>query len=588
MAHVLAVLITVLGGLLRLDALVGKYGSVDRPVWARVVTHEVADAGAALRPSSIRWRRVEQPYVGGDPVNYLKFAREMTGFYQAHVREPVFLAITRATLWALEGQDIAVSFASLAGSTLAVFATYLLGSALLSRPAGLVGALLLAVEYEAVMWSPDGWRDDTFTATVLLTAWALLRLRQQPSISNAVLAGALGGVSCLTRITALSFIVPALLWLIADGSTPPRREKGRAAGVALAVLAVVLGPYLVRCAIATGDPFIAVNYHTTYYRYAEGRPIGEPMSATEYLGAKVTDKPVASLDTSLSGLFVQPFVTKWHGLHHWLGALDPGLRWLALAGLGAFAFFALGRLLLVILLSSLVPYMLTWNVAGGGEWRFTMHAYPFYLLAVGCALAWVAGAIGRIVVSRALPERKVLLRAALRVGILVVVAAVGVAVYFGLPWFVTREAIARGEDTSIDTGERDLVFYRRGWSGVHREGITVRVSRGERSTVRIPLPGRRDYDIVLRMDPVDPETEQRVSVLFNGHLVGLLRLSWNPERVGSYRVRARAHMVRASNELTIVPSTLVTAGSAGPRFAWLGPDDRIGVRLWYVRVLGGP
>jgi hypothetical protein len=93
---------------------------------------------------------------------------------------------------------------------------------------------------------------------------------------------------------------------------------------------------------------------------------------------------------------------------------------------------------------------------------------------------------------------------------------------------------------------------------------------------------------VLRFDPADPAAQERVSVLFNGHLVGVPRLSWDPERVGSYRVRVQAHMVKANNDLTIVPSALVTAGSAGPRFAWLDPADRIGVRLWYVRVLPLP
>jgi hypothetical protein len=80
-----------------------------------------------------------------------------------------------------------------------------------------------------------------------------------------------------------------------------------------------------------------------------------------------------------------------------------------------------------------------------------------------------------------------------------------------------------------------------------------------------------------------------VNVLFNRHFVAALRLSWNPERVGSYRVPIQAHMVRTgSNELTIIPDTLVTASSAGPRFAWLDPSDRLGVRLWYVRVLPAP
>jgi hypothetical protein len=175
----------------------------------------------------------------------------------------------------------------------------------------------------------------------------------------------------------------------------------------------------------------------------------------------------------------------------------------------------------------------------------------------------------------------VALRAAAVAGVLLI----GTVVYAGAPWFVIREAIARGESTSVETGGRDLVFYRSGWTAPHREGIWVRVSRGERSRVRIPLAAARTYDIVLRIDPVDPARQDRVSVLFNGHFVGAPRLSHDPDRVGSYVVRVQPHMVRSDNELVIVPSTLVAAGSAGPRFAWIDPDERIGVRLWYVRVI---
>jgi hypothetical protein len=159
-------------------------------------------------------------------------------------------------------------------------------------------------------------------------------------------------------------------------------------------------------------------------------------------------------------------------------------------------------------------------------------------------------------------------------------------IYHGLPWFVVREAIARGDSTSIETGARDLAFYREGWSPPHRDGVMVRVSQSEHAIVDVPLPEQRDYDIVLRIDPVVPGTQERVSVLFNRHLVAALRLTWNPERVGSYRFPVRASMVRESdNEITIVPETLVEASRAGPRFAWLDPRQRVGVRLWYVRVL---
>ena len=586
-AAALALLITGYGSLLRLDALVGKYGTLGHPAWARALTQDVAPLAVPLRPAGISWTPVGRPYVGGDPINYLRFAREMRGFYQAHVREPVFLALTRGWLAALDGQDVAVSFASLTGSTLAILATYLVGAALGSRIAGLLAALLVAIEYETITWAPDGWRDDTFTATVLFSAWALIRWRQQPSAGRALVAGVLCGIACLTRITALSFALPAILWLLA-ASPAPRRDRARQAAIAAGGLALVVAPYLVSCWLATGDPFYAINYHTMYYRHAEGQPIDEPVSAASYLGSKLAAHPIATIDTAFDGLFVQPFVTKWRGFVWWFEGLGPLLRWLAIAGLALLAFAAPGRLLLLVLVASLAPYMLTWNVGGGNEWRFTMHAYPFFILAAAWAAVVIVRSAAALAARRQLPEATTSRSLALRAGAVAAVALTGTLLYAGLPWFVVREAIALGESTSIETGRRDRLFYGDGWSPAHRDSITVRVSRGERSVVRFPLAGARDYDIVLRIDPVAPDAQQRLAVLFNGQLVGRPALSWDPERVGAYRVRVQGGMTRAVNELTIIPDTLVTAGSAGPRFAWLDPSERVGVRLWYVRVLPLP
>ena len=38
-------------------------------------------------------------------------------------------------------------------------------------------------------------------------------------------------------------------------------------------------------------------------------------------------------------------------------------------------------------------------------------------------------------------------------------------------------------------------------------------------------------------------------------------------------------------EITLVPDTLVAAGTTGPRYAWIDPAEKIGVRVWYLRVL---
>ena len=174
-----------------------------------------------------------------------------------------------------------------------------------------------------------------------------------------------------------------------------------------------------------------------------------------------------------------------------------------------------------------------------------------------------------------------------RAAAVLVIAALAAAGYAALPWFVAREAMLKGESVSFETGGRDRVFYRTGWSPPHKDGITVRVSRGERSSVHFPLPAKRAYELMLRLDPVAPGLQDRVAVLFNRQMAGV-----HPSAVESGARRLvlvwncrNGWCGEGSNELTLVPESVVTAGAAGQRFAWLDPAEKIGVRLWYVRVV---
>jgi hypothetical protein len=584
---VLALAITAYGAVLRLDALVEKYGTVDHPGWARVLTHRVAPAGSALRPFALGWPPINPPYVGGDPINYLAYAREMRGFYQAHLREPVFLALTRACLWLLANQDIAVSFASLIGSSLAIFGTYLLGARLMPVPAALLAALVMAIERENITWAPDGWRDDTFTAAVLFAAWALLRLSSRRSMANAVLVGITAATAVLTRITAVSFILPALLWVVVASPAAARRAAIRPVALALVTLSALIAPYLVNCAIEFHDPLVAINYHTGYYRYGEGLPADKPMSARDYLREKVARAPVATIDTALVGLFVEPFRTKWNGLEGIARWMRPILYWSACAGLMMLLFNPAGRLLLVILVTSLLPYIFTWNIGGGGEWRFTMHAYPFFIVAAFYALAWLAGAAQRAWLERSMPSWAEVRPRLVRTAAVAAVVAAGCGLYLAMPWLVVREVLARGHDATVGAGPRDGTFFRRGWSPPHADGtVTARVSLADRAVVWIPLPARRAYDVVLRFDPVSPELQHRVVVLLNQHVIAQLNVGWDPQRVGGYRVQFPEQYVKAgANELALVPDVLVPRAAAGARFEWVPGGEHFGVRLWHVRLL---
>lgn len=580
-----ALLITAYAVVLRLDAYTTKHGPLTSPAWARILTTQGAAVGHALRPYEYAWAPVPTPYVGGDPANYLRFAREMRSFYQAHVREPLFLAITRGYLELLGDQDAGVSFASATGSVLAVLGTFMLATQLMPRWLALVPALLLAIDYEVVTWAVDGWRDDLFMATVVWTAWALLRVRSHPSGGNALLLGVLAAAACLTRITAVTFVLPALVWLVLDAPAPERPARVRSGAIALAALTVLVAPFLINCAIATGDPLFAINYHTVYYRHGEGESIEQSVGAADYVRSRFAQRPVRMIDIGLNGMFVHPLADKWSGFDPIVGRVRPFAVASAVMGLVLLLWNPNGRLLIVVLFSSLLPYAFTWHIGDGRAFRFTMHAYPIYLIAVMYLLVVVSRVAAATARQKRMPRpqpRAIAL--AIVIALLVPTAAWA---YRSLPWLVVREAVAQGEAVSIESDARHSVFWTSGWSDPYPDGVMVRISTAERPRIALPLPSQREYNLVLRVDPVAPTMNQRLNVLFNGQLIGRLTLVHDPARVGSYRVHLPAEYFRAGdNQLMLIPEPTVTAASAGPRFALLPPETPIGIRLWHVRILG--
>ena len=588
---VLLAIITLHGGLLRLEALHAKYGWMDRPGWVAAIESRAVPVASHLRPPQVRWGAVPTPYVGGDPINYLLYAREMQSFYQAHVREPVFLALTRGFLAAMQNKDVALSFASAAAGTLAIPATYLLGS--LCAPAvGLAAAAALAIEFNAISWSVDGWRDDTFMLFVTLASWAIIRLRRAPSHVNIALAAAAGGLAALTRLSAFSFLIPALAYAAFLNEAPRLQAARRVAVAALLTIGLVL-PYLVNCARATGDPFFAVNYHTRYYRAAENLPKDESVSALSYVTSKFSSRPLQAIDTAFVGLAVFPYRNKWNGFAPWSPLLGRALFWCGAAGLLLATALRDGRLLLLIVVTSLLPYAMTWSVGGGGEWRFTQHVYPHYLVAAfGFVAACVSGvralAARRLDAFRALTWRRAAAAAAI-----VVAAIAGAAWYRYAPLAIFRESVASGDAANVMAGDRDDVFFPGTWSAPRAQGaIVVRAALADRVSVRVPVPRRlTTYRITLRMDPAetaDAALQPRVTAYFNGRLAAQLHLVRQEGRMGLYRFIVPPEVADWHvGRLDLVASHTVPAAQAGQQFNWLSPDTPVAFRLWYVRVEPG-
>ena len=230
--------ILVHGALLRIDAITGRYGPVTSPRWLAAVQTRSIAAPTAIRPAAILWdpeplfpHRDERPtHYRSDPYVYLDDARTMTAFYGAHFREPVFPFVTKVSLGVLGGQDVAVSFASTFFSLLAVWLTYVLGAAVWSRPAGLLAALGLSLDFDVVSLASLGWRDDAYMAAFTLCAYLMLRLwrtgEANPRVYRvkgapipavyveAVVLGVGAGLAILTRIMAVPFLVAGVGWIL--------------------------------------------------------------------------------------------------------------------------------------------------------------------------------------------------------------------------------------------------------------------------------------------------------------------------------------------------------------------------------------
>jgi hypothetical protein len=375
------------------------------------------------------------------------------------------------------------------------------------------------------------------------------------------------------------------LWILLES----RRDRKVRTSVATAALVAtaLIAPYLISCAVVIGDPFFAINDHTRYYRAAEGLPAESSMSAFGYLAAKIQSRPISSVDTAVQGLLSAPLLNKWDGFAPWSAALGPALLGLAVAGMVLAAWSAAGRLLLMLLFTSLVPYALTWSVRGGGDWRFTQHAYPFYLVfamsSIPAVYRWIA-----TLVTDASAHRKILRAVMLRFAGLIAVATVAWVAYRAAPFLIYAEALRAGEAVSIETDPRNGWFFDGAWSGQIGTGnVRVRIAQEQMVAMRVPMPASTDYWLTLRLDPAeteDPSYQPVVSVFLNRQHLGQLHLSRTPGRVGSYRIRIPRDLRRTFSRLDLVASHMVRAGDSGVHYSALPPDTPVAFRLWYLRL----
>jgi hypothetical protein len=595
----LVVIVVGYAAALRFDALTRRYGPVTYPTWLHALQERTRAPLGALRPGTLGWEPVPlYPHRNGlstryisDPYTYLEFARAMRSFYAAHYREPVFPFVTKVCLRLLHDQDVAVSVASASFSVLAVIATYLLGSLAFSRWVGLGAAFAMAIESDVISWGVSGWRDDAFTFSVVMFAYALLRYVRVPSNGNAALMGVCGGLACLVRITSFSFLLPGFACLLV-ATRPPRRARLGGVGLAVLITATIVAPYVFNCWRVFGDPLYAMDYHTGTYLASEGQVVQSRPTAAAYVTTKALSRPFGTVDTVALGLTSYPFLNKWQGFEPWISTLGTWLSRAALFGLVLFVGSAAGRLLLVVLAGSLIPYAVTWRVIS--DWRFTEHAYPFFLIAAAVAisqiLSWLAPSRHRV--GRTEPEGAGLRIVLFWTVVLASIAGAAWTIRRVLPVLTVREAVAAREATSITAGDRDASFFGEGWSAPFAAGnVTARVSQGPYSIIWIPLRRAEDCDLSVRVDPFPRPLRDRIvrlptlRVFVNGTFVRTLELGWNSERVGAYDIRLPQSALRAGfNRLAFMVDSSSPSYQLGGRPPVAGIGEGGTFRLWYVRI----
>ena len=364
-----AAVIIVYGSVLRLDALFVHSGSL---------AHESLSGWvppyALFNPANA----TDDPY-RADVRSYLDRAETFSwwSFYASSFREPFYIALSMPFL-ALAGGEIGILIQSCFFSCVTLLLFFWIARRL-HGPWWAVALLVPVALHEwLILEAPTGYRMSAYVF-FLLAATAIM-LFTSASRRAAGLAGAAFGLLSLIRLSALSVAVPllAVQLLILE-----RRKRRVYALWFLAVLTALVAPFLVSNAIAQGDPFYSISFHTEFWLRAEGLPTSE--GAVSW-GRYFTDfgRGGALLKGTALGMTTLPLRTFWTGLLHF-PLLDAVTLALGVLGLGL-SLFSRRRFLAAGYLAHLIPFAYIQNFPSGQMPRFVMPSYFFLVLAA--PIAW--------------------------------------------------------------------------------------------------------------------------------------------------------------------------------------------------------
>lgn len=521
----LLLLVLAYGGLLRFEALHRVYGPIAvgrlQPLEVRV-----AEAVANIRPA-IRYERGLYPY-RFDPKSFIVSAREMRHFYEARLREPLFVAATWLGLKAVGGRDVGVSVASSVFSWLVLVATFWLGCEVGGAWVGLGAAALLALDRGLIQWSALGYRTEAFVACAVLFVAAVLHARRKEQGRLAVMAGVFGAATVLTRLSALSFVLLLPALLAAVDRWRGEAQDGRRQLITIATTTVLIVPFLFTSWREFGDPLYSVSWHwQNFYVGRAGLDFDVVPSVVSYIAHRLREAPLEFVDSLLRGFTGYTWSSHWRGLTPTLGVVGTvGLQVLAFCGLLGWIWTTTGRLLLAALVLLMAPFVVTWEI--WNQPRFTMHAYPFFVVAASHAtilLVQTAGWFLRAPRSerRAWMPKHVAPRAMVVCAIVFIVALWLLA----LPVSLAYQRETKSAVTGVAASWRDYFFIGPGWDLPRREGNQViRESTADRANVRFLIGEPRRLHCLLRIGAV-PRSRVRarvVSLRLNDHWYRKFRL----------------------------------------------------------------
>ncbi len=416
--------------------------------------------GLALRLGDWRAVREAGARLGPDAREYLTIARQMKHFYWHSYREPLHPALIRMAGWLVGPGEWAPRLVSFVFSNVLVAVVALVGWRLYGRWPALAAALVIAISPDYLLRSTEGIRPE-FYSVLLLMFIGLLAGRpgrgrakpttavdtgkeQRPEVDDrggspgrssalpvvgsptspvaslpAILAGVVGGLLCLTRMTSVAFVFPGLVLCALARQRDRRSNPWPAALVGVVLVVLMVAPYLYVCHRYLGDSLIWINRHATWWHHREqeakesverpeevgaGTGLIRHWTATPAPGARARGSVTISQyllrerrATELVSRTARGYATVFYAysavfwvLVHplgldWLSQLTLVLGWLGLVGL-ARGLISGPRLPVVVALLSLLTVCFV--VPLGANPRLFLHVLPLWVMWCAWGLAW--------------------------------------------------------------------------------------------------------------------------------------------------------------------------------------------------------